>query len=191
LLLQMQRKLVSAPEVPGRYRPAVPIDPKLAPADAAVALRSLPRRFRALFTGREQDEGPDDLAQRPGADGWTAVGHITAASQVIGLASRALQEVLRSDDPMIDRAVIERSRRVEDPAPGGSVEERLSELGWEADALAENVEGVAAHDWTRTGSVPGHDKPVSALDLVRAAVEAGIDHLKAAEATLAEVRARD
>ncbi len=168
----------------------MPIDPKLAPADAAVALRSLPRRFRALFTGREHDEGPDDLAQRPGADGWTAVGHITAASRAIALVNQALQEVLRLDDPTIDRAVIERSRHVEDPAPGGSVEERLSELGWETDALAETVDGVAAHDWSRSGSVAGHDEPVSALDLVRSAVEAGVDHLKAAEKTLAEVRAR-
>ena len=168
----------------------MPIDPKLAPADAAVALRSLPRRFRALFTGREYDEGPDDLAQRPGADGWTAVGHIAAASRAIALAAGALQDVLRSDDPTIERAVIERNRRVEDPAPGGSVEERLSELGWETDTMAETVAGVAAHDWSRTGSIPGHDKPASAVDLVRAAVEAGVDHLKAAEKTLAEVRAR-
>lgn len=168
----------------------MPIDPNLSPPDAVVALRSLPRRYETLFAGIDDSERPDDLAQIPATDGWTAIGHVVAASRAIGLAARALEEVLRTDDPSIDRQVVERSRRVEDPAPGGSIDERVSELGWEADALADAADGVAPADWARSGSLAGTGRPVSALDLLRAAVEAGVEHLRLAEETLTEVENR-
>jgi hypothetical protein len=48
---------------------------------------------------------------------------------------------------------------------------------------------VAAHDWERTGVVGGSSgRKVVLLDLVRAAVDAGVTHLRAAEQLLAQVR---
>ncbi|MGE3618889.1 MAG: hypothetical protein AB7L84_00380 [Acidimicrobiia bacterium] len=166
------------------------IDPDLGPSDAVVALRSLPRRYRAALAAVQAQDDPDEIALRRGADGWTAIGHVVAASRAVGGAARALEEVLRSDEPVVERAVVDANRRVEDPAPGGTIEERVSELGWESDALAETADRVSARDWARAAKVPDRADPVTALDVLRAAVEAGIDHLRAMEATLVEVRGR-
>jgi hypothetical protein len=75
--------------------------------------------------------------------------------------------------------------------PSGTVHERLAQLGIEANAAADRIEHVAADDWSRTGVVDdGSGRTVSALDLARASVEAGITHLRAAQAVLAQVRGR-
>ena len=48
---------------------------RLSPSDAVAALRSYPRRFRSLLTSFDEDERPDDLVHRAGADGLSAVDH--------------------------------------------------------------------------------------------------------------------
>ena len=47
---------------------------------------------------------------------------------------------------------------------------------------------ATASDWDRTGTVAGTDRTVTALDLARLAVDAGVTHLRAAEELLAAVR---
>jgi hypothetical protein len=50
---------------------------------------------------------------------------------------------------------------------------------------------VSARDWSRTGVVDdGSGRTVTALDIARAAVAAGVTHLREAEAVLAAVRGR-
>ena len=60
---------------------------KLTPADAAVTLRGLERRYRGLFSGVGDDETPDDAAHRR-VDGWSAIDHVVAAARAIGGADR-------------------------------------------------------------------------------------------------------
>ncbi|HLM64154.1 MAG TPA: hypothetical protein VK306_07635 [Acidimicrobiales bacterium] len=156
---------------------------KLTPADAAVALRGLERRYRALFAGLGEDESPDDLAHRR-VEGWSAIDHIVAAARAIGGYERAMHAVLTRDTPELSPADLD-----DDPhpplAPTGTVHERISELGMETVSMAERIEGVPASDWTREGVVgDGPDRRVTSMDLVRGAVDAGVSHLDAARNVL-------
>ena len=155
------------------------------PSDGAVALRSLPRRFRALFAGLGDDESPDALADRAGLDGTSALGHLVAASTLTASTRRALEEVLTSDDPLLDPLVDETPR-----SPGGTLEERLSEVGWETDGLADRVERASADEWGRRGRVATDADVVSAADLLWRGIDGAVAHLKSAERALTEARGR-
>jgi hypothetical protein len=168
----------------------VVIDPHLSPSDAAVALRSLDRRYRTLFRGHQDDEAPEDLALRPGNEGWSALGHVVAAARAIGACAAALDMVQTQELPVIDRSVLDPNRRAVDPTPTGTVDEAISELAWEAEALAERIKRVPAERWGRSGRIADTGEAADSLRIVRAAVEAGVSHLKAAERTLDEVRAQ-
>lgn len=157
------------------------------PSDAAVALRSLDRRFRGLLAGRTEDESPDDLACRIGRGGRSALDHVVAATRTITFLGRALEQIIIEEAPVLHPAVLDSSAR-EWPEAAGSVDERVSELGWEADALADKVARVPAADWGRRAAVAGHDATVSALDVLWDAVDSAVGHLKAAEQVLGEVR---
>lgn len=157
------------------------------PSDAVVALRSLGRRYRGLFAGLGEDESPDDLAHRNGADGRSALDHVVAATRTITFLGRALDQVLVEDDPVLHPAVADPAER-DWPGATGTVDERVSELAWEADHLADRAGHVGAHDWARQGRIAGHDATTSALAILWDAVDTAVDHLKHAERTLREVR---
>jgi hypothetical protein len=155
------------------------------PSDGVVAVRSLPRRFRALFAGLGEDESPDALARRPAPDGTTALGHLVAAIGALSAGAVGLDRILVADDPTIDP--------LPSPTggiPSGTVEDRLSELGWEADAFADRADHVGADGWARQAHVAGSGEgvQVTAADLLWQAVDTAVDHLRAAERTLDQVR---
>jgi hypothetical protein len=161
----------------------------LAPSDAIVALRGLERRYRSLFAGLGDDESPDEVARRPASNGWSALEHVVAAARDIDGARRALDAVLTRDTPLIDVADVDPGARSKPGTPTGTLHERLAELGLEANELADRADGVPAEDWDRLGLLDDSSgRRVSALDILRAAVDAGVTHLRAAELTLAEVR---
>lgn len=159
------------------------------PSDAIVALRSLPRRYRGIFAGLGDDESPDDLAHRPGPEGRSAFDHIAAASRSLTTRGRALERILVDDDPRLDPMDTETVERERELMPGGTVEERLSELEVDALRLAEQADRASARDWGRTGRLDD-DREVTASEVLWEAVDSAVDHLRAAERTLKEVRGR-
>ncbi|HEY3141740.1 MAG TPA: hypothetical protein VGJ86_11455 [Acidimicrobiales bacterium] len=163
---------------------------KLAPSDAVVALRGLERRYRGLFAGLGDNESPDDIALRPAGNGWSALEHIVAAAWAISAAGRALDGVLTSDTPLLDPTQVDPVLRPRPGTPTGTVHERIAELGLVANEVADRAEHVPAGDWDRIGLLDdGSGRRVSALDLLRSAVDAGVTHLKGAEYVLDDVRA--
>ena len=160
---------------------------KLAPSDAVVTLRGLERRYRGLFAGLGEDESPDDVAHRA-AGGWSPIEHVVAGAWGIAAADRALAAVLTDDSPVLDPADVDPAVRAKPGAVTGYVHERLSELGLEANAAADRIESTPAGDWGRTGVIAGADRTVTALDIARLAVEAGVTHLRQAEEVLDAVR---
>lgn len=160
------------------------------PSDAVVALRSLGRRYRGVFAGREDDERPDDLAHRIGSEGRSALDHVVHATRTITLLGRALQQTLVEDDPVLHPAVADPTAREWEDTAGGTVDERVSELAWEAEALADRVEHVPADDWGRRARVAGADATTSALAILWDAVDSAVTDLRAAERVMAEVRGR-
>jgi hypothetical protein len=164
------------------------IDPNLSPSDGAVALRSLPRRFKAVL-GFDDDESPDDLVHRPGPDGHSAVDHAAHVARSLALIGEALRQVVTVDEPVLHPGVIDESAREWPAGHPDSTEEVLALLEREATQLADQVDRVAPDDWTRKGRIAGGGL-VTALDLMREAVRTGVDHLHAAESTLHALRGR-
>jgi hypothetical protein len=130
----------------------------MSPSDAAVALRSLPRRFRAvLVRGDDEDtDRPDHLVQRPGADGLSAIDHARAAVRIV-------------------------SERSPDVGPGATagrtVSEVLADLEAATAAHATDVEHVPPGEWTRP-----------AVDALSRVVTAAVDRVRAAERAVDEAR---
>lgn len=161
---------------------------KLTPADASVALRGFERRYRGLFAGLGEDELPDDVARRQ-VSGWSAIDHVVAAARAIGAAERGLAATLTGDEPVLSPEDVGAAPRPHPGSPTGPVHERLAELGFESVALADRIDRVGADDWQRTAAVGDRGvRTVTALDIVRAAVDAGVGHLKAAQGVLDAVR---
>src|SRR4051794_21876624 len=113
------------------------------PADALVAVRSLPRRFRALFAGLGDDESPDALAARPGADGTTALGHLAAAAAALRIGADGLTRILTADDPSVDAI------GTAPAGPGGHLDAQMVALDQRSEALAHGAEHVSADGWAR------------------------------------------
>ncbi|MFL6206792.1 MAG: hypothetical protein ACJ739_15740 [Acidimicrobiales bacterium] len=158
------------------------------PADAVVALRSMGRRWRGLFAGLAEDESPDALARRPGADGRSALDHAAHATSTLTILDRALEQIVVDDDAVLDSAVADTSRRV-GSATGAGVDAAIDELAARAEQLAARADRVASGDWGRRAAVAG-DGEVDAITVLWDAVDAAVGDLRAAETTLGEVRGR-
>jgi len=155
---------------------------RLSPSDAVAALRSYPRRFRSLLTSLDEDERPDDLVHRAGADGLSAVNQADHVARSAAILGEALRQVLVQDDATLLPAVADDSAREwQMAAEPASVDATLEFLDVECNALADMVERTPADDWTRSGTVAGSGKKMTALAIVREAVRTGADHLHAAE----------
>jgi hypothetical protein len=176
----------------------------LSPPDAVVALRSLPRRFRAAAapdTGDDDDDdfrtgwdsGPDtgrttgpDTGRTTGPDTGNRAGTTTgpdarrdavlaaagAAAAAIAALGGQLRRVLIEDSPDLGPAPTP-------PAiPAGSAADALGRLERAAFEVADLAASQPAAAWSRTGRRDG--TPVSAADLLREAVHAGVHQLRVA-----------
>lgn len=155
--------------------------PTVAPADALAAVRSYPRRWRALLV-RPDDADPEILRRRPAAGEPSALDHGAAAAAGMQAAAVALGAIQSHDDPPVDLEP--------PPAAGGrTLDDVLGAITSAAGALADAIDAVHGEGWARTGRLPD-GRPVRALDAARSGVHAGSHHLRAADRALAGVRLR-
>jgi len=146
------------------------------------ALRSYPRRFRALLTSFDEDERADDYVHRAGPDGRSAIDHADHVARSMAILGEALRQVLVRDDATVVPAVGDDSAREwEMAAQPSSVESVLDFLSVECNAMADAVDRTPPDAWVRTGTVAGSGQRMTALDIVREAVRTGAEHLRAAE----------
>ena len=156
--------------------------PNLSPADAVVALKSFPRRYRALLA--TDDDDPDGVAQRrPDASGWSALEHAAHVANALEQAAADLDAALRSE-----------GITVADPASAAAsgasdVESTLSRLDAASQRLVDAIGRYRPDDWARKVSTPD-GRTVDALWIVRAAVQEGARHLRQAEQVIAQVKGR-
>jgi hypothetical protein len=163
-------------------------DDAVTPSDAAVALRSYPRRYRAVLVRPDNEDRPDDVVRRPASDGWSALDHAAHVAASFTAAAEALRVVSVMDDPVIAYA----PERREDAA-AASVDDVLERLAAAATHAAEQVERVRGEDWERRGRLgvgDGSAGEVSALDVARHLVHEGIHHLRGAEQAVREAVSR-
>lgn len=167
----------------------------LSPSDAAVALRSFPRRFRDASSAAvvdlddevDQDE-IDEVSNRPGADGWSGVDHVAAAAGRVDAAGRTLRSVLVSPTRPIDEALVTDGAD-ETPTHSGHLEHELDRLDETCSGLAEQIESADADQWLVTRPTTGSGS-ANPLEVVQTTVGVTLDHLRSLERVLREVRGR-
>ncbi|HMC42942.1 MAG TPA: DinB family protein [Acidimicrobiales bacterium] len=170
--------------------PACGFDPRtVSPADAAVAARSYPRRFRALLVRPEGDEGeeptPEDLVRRrPPEGGWSALEHTAWVAAVLSRAADALEAIRVRERPQVEISAGE-----EAVASATELAPVLERLGTAAEGLAQTISRVDARDWTRRGRL-ADGREVTALEVMHHAVHEGFHHLRETEQVLARLRGR-
>ncbi len=146
----------------------------LSPADAAVALRTFPRRWRALLGGLDPDD-PDTEARlhRFGPDGRSALTAASEAAGILEVARAQVVRVLHSERPSLppDEATV-----------GGTLEEALDRIEAAAPVLATTVAGIAAGDLDRTAELGG--RTVDVRTMVADAVQQVADRLRSADRAL-------
>lgn len=148
------------------------------PSDAAVALRSYPRRFRSVLV-RLDDEDGADVVRRPAPDGWSALDHAAHFAASLAAVTEALRIVAIDDaQPVVAYAP---ERRIE----AGPVDDVLTDVQAAAEAAAAQVERVRGADWDRQGRLD-EGTTVTALDVARHGVHEGVHHLRAAEKAVAQ-----
>lgn len=160
----------------------------IAPTDTPVAVRSYPRRFRALLAGFDEDEDADALVRRkPDERTWSALAYTAHVADLLGAMADAIGRMLVDDQPTLslpDRG----APGFEEAANAEPVEAVLDRLGAAAERLAAVLEGVPAGDWKRTATFPRGERDV--LALARNAVHEGHHHLRDVERVLSVVRGR-
>jgi len=157
------------------------VDSSVTPSDAAVALRSYPRRFRSVLLVLDEDD--TDLLTRPGPDGWSALDHAAHLAASLTSVAEALRLVSIEESPLVALAP---ERRVDGSGAGGAgggdgvVDQVSAALEAAAVSAAEAVERIRGKDWERLGRV-NDGASMTALDVARHGVHEGVHHLRAAE----------
>lgn len=151
----------------------------ISPADAEVALRTFPRRWRALLGGMDVDDPDTDaILRRPGPDGRTALECAAEAAGTLEDVERQVRRVVSSDRPTLEPR---------SAPPAGPLTDSLAAIDAAAPALAATVAGVAAGDLDRQGELGG--RTASVRSLIADAVGDVADLLRAAEQALRSGRA--
>ena len=150
----------------------------MSPGDAAVAARSFPRRWRALFATVAGDDDPGDVLRRAGSSAPSALVLARKAADVLAVTAERLDRVKREDSPALSG----------DPPPAtpGEPEAVLDELAASADGLAAAIDSTDAGDWGRPASLGGG--PTDAIGVVGSGIDEAAALLRQAEQVLEEVR---
>jgi hypothetical protein len=158
------------------------------PSDAAVALRSFPRRYRSVLRPIEDDH-VDEWAHHVGASGTSAFDHLVQASRGITVLHQALRQALNaSEPPTLPPAVLDESARAFDTTQGGSVEAELDLLADEAEAMAATVADAPGAAWRKSATVAGGGGEVTTLQIAQEAVRTGVEQLRAAQQAFDQAR---
>ena len=157
----------------------------LSPADVAVTMRSLPRRFGEAVAPRG-DEDAEALARVVGPDGASALDHVADTGRMLALVNGAVGEVVSGRRPVLHAALTEPGARHWEHA-ATDLEGELGLLADEAEAVAARVEHTSAEQWTEVGRVAGGTE-LTALDLAKEGVRIAVTGLHATEAAMAAAR---
>lgn len=153
-----------------------------------VAVRSFPRRYRALLAAPSLSDGPDAVfRRRPDPLTWSALEYTAHVADRLDHLGPEIRRVTMEDQPTL--VAFENELRATEHAY--NTLDRTEVLGWlelACDELASIIDNVRADDWLRTGMLAGAE--VDALTLARDAVHEGSHHLRDVQRVLAAVRGR-
>jgi len=154
------------------------------PADAAVAMRSWPRRYRSELLPVD-DPIVEARAVTIGPHGRSATDIAADTVRSLTLLERALHDVLLGETPTLHPAVLDRSGRHWDAAVAETPQAVLDQLDDRSASFAGAIERTAATEWSRSGTCSG--RSVTALELVGEAVDTAAVNLRLMTALLASL----
>jgi hypothetical protein len=160
----------------------------VSPQDAAVAVRSFPRRYRALLAAPGLPDGPDAVfRRRPDPSTWSALEYTAHVADRLDHLGPEIRRITLGNHPTL--VAFENELRATEQAY--NTLDRTEVLGWlelACDELSTVIDGVRADDWVRTGLLAGEER--DALTLARDGVHEGSHHLRDVQRVLAAVRGR-
>lgn len=160
----------------------------ISPADAKVAIRSYPRRYRSALAAAIEDEAEEGLIRRrPDAATWSALEYTAHVADRYDFLAEVVGRMFEEESPTItwwdgdERALAERYNEQDPQAV-------LDHLANASTALAAAVDRVDSGSWGRTASFPFGDRDL--LTLVGMAVHEGSHHLRDVGRVLGLARGR-
>jgi hypothetical protein len=160
----------------------------ISPRDAVLAVRTFPRRYRALLTHFDPDEDVDDVIRRRPAPGvWSALEYTAHAAEVLDLLAPTIRQIVNETNPHLyffdsDAQAAEKSYN------DWPLLRALGDLESACADLSSAIEFVDPADWNRTGTFDWGER--EAIDMARNAVHEGAHHLRDIEKVLTQVRGR-
>lgn len=146
----------------------------LSPADAEVALRTFPRRWRSLLGGLDPDDPDTEVRLRQtGPDGRSALTAASEAAAALEEADGHLRKAVSSDRPSLHHAGAPTETALEDA---------LGRIDAAAPVLAHTVGSIASGDLDRQAELDG--RTVSIRSLVSDVVQQVADLLRSADRAL-------
>ncbi len=153
-----------------------------------MAVRSFPRRYRALLVTPGSEDRPDAVFRRRAEPGtWSALEHTAHVADLLDHLGPAIRRIVYEENPSI--TFFDNEERAAEK--GYNQLERTEVLGWldlACAELASVIEGVNPDDWMRTGRLEAGER--DALTVARNGVHEGSHHLRDVQRVLAQVRGR-
>lgn len=158
------------------------------PDDALAAVRSFPRRYRALLTALDPEEDAESVVRRRPAPGtWSAVEYTAHVGDVLDQLATVIRKVVVEDHPTVSMWDAD-ERAAEQRYGDWDSTEALFALDHACARLAAVLGSVDPGDWARTATLEWGERDV--LALARNAVHEGAHHLRDIERGLRAVRGR-
>lgn len=165
------------------------------PGDAAAALRSFPRRFRDAAHDPVAEEDPypeesevDEIATRPGPDGWSVADVVAAAASRLEEARDAVSRGLVHDGATVPSTLGTPTATIT-PGAGRDLPAELDRLDAVADAFAATVHDARAERWNSTVSIDGGGS-TTLLRVLQMGISPVVSWLREVEPLVRAVRGR-
>ncbi len=150
--------------------------------DAAVTIRSLPRRFTETVGGPVGDDSWDRTVRVRGSSGRSALGSVGRADAELVALGTAIASLPMERTPAVNLGPVDRKNF--EPAAEVVIGEVLASLKENAGRAARAIEARGPNDFARTITLDG--KSVPASDYVRRAIAATLGLLKDAQQAIDE-----
>jgi hypothetical protein len=155
----------------------------VSPADALVAVRSFPRRYREALADVEEPAAH----ARPASGGWSAVEYIAHVADRLDTFAEWVRRIRTERNVHVDAVWDPDERAVEHRYNDRPVAQAVADLDGAARRLVSAAEPITASEWTTEATLPSG--PSDLLGVVRGAAHEGSHHLRDVEHLLASTLA--
>ena len=155
----------------------------ISPRDASQALRSYPRRYRAVIGPFLDDE--EVLRRRPDPGTWSALEYTAHVADLLEAMTPQLSEIARKDNPHITDPISPDERAAEVRYNEMDPEQVLDWLQRSATTAADTADGLSADEFSRKATYPYGEREL--IDVLRNMVHEGSHHLRDVERVLRAV----